>query len=456
MLKNLNKEFSTTQIIALGFLGTILVGAFILCLPISSADGSFTPFIDALFTSTTSVCVTGLVVVSTASHWSLFGKIIILILIQLGGLGIVSFVTGIMMVAGSRITLSDRLLLEDALNLSTLRGIVRFLKFIFKGTFIIETIGAVCYSFVFIHDFGPIKGIWFSIFHSVSAFCNAGIDLLGDNSLEQYSSNIWINFVTISLIISGGIGFIVWRDLAESLKQYLSRQHSFKWCLLKLRLHTKITLITTTLLIFGGALFVFLLEYTNNATIGNLSLPDKIVASFFQSVTLRTAGFSTISQAGLRHGTVLLSYILMLIGGSSIGTAGGIKTTTVATLFLSTRAVVKGKTHLVVFRKTIPYQTVIKALAITMVSVCFLATAAFCLYQAEGGSMIDVIFETTSAIATVGLTRNYTSKLHLFGKIIIIICMYLGRIGPISMVIFFNKNRKKDLVSYPHEDVAVG
>lgn len=456
MFSSLNKELSTTQIIALGFLGTIFIGAIILCLPLSSADGHFTPFIDALFTSTTSVCVTGLVVVNTAAHWSLFGKIVILILIQLGGLGIVSFVTGIMMVAGSRITLSDRLLLEDALNLSTLKGLVRFLKFIFRGTFIIEAIGAICYSFVFVPDFGLIKGAWFSLFHAVSAFCNAGIDLLGENSLEPYASNIWINFVTMFLIVSGGIGFIVWQDIKVAFKNHFEKKFTIRKSFLKLRLHTKITLITTAILIFGGALLIFFLEYTNSDTIGNMSFLDKIVASLFQSVTLRTAGFATFSQAGLRHGTVLLCYFLMVIGGSSIGTAGGIKTTTVATLFLSTRAVVKGKTHLVVFRKNIPHQTVTKALAVTMVSISFLMLASFGLYQAEGGSMVDVVYETTSAIATVGLSRDFTSKLHLFGKLIIIICMYLGRTGPISMVIFFNKDRRKDLVSFPHEDITVG
>lgn len=456
MFKTLIKELSTTQIIALGFLGTIFIGAFILCLPFCSSNGTFTPFIDALFTSTTSVCVTGLVVVNTASHWSLFGKIIILILIQLGGLGIVSFVTGIMMIAGSRITLSDRLLLEDALNLSTLKGLVRFLKFIFKGTFIIEITGAICYSFVFIPDYGLIKGLWFSLFHSVSAFCNAGIDLLGENSLEIYASNVWINLITMFLIISGGIGFIVWKDIMDGFKNHFIKGFSFKKCLQKLRLHTKITLVTTAILIFGGALLIFLIEYTNSDTIGNMSFSGKIIASFFQSVTLRTAGFATFSQSGLRHGTVLLCYFLMIIGGSSIGTAGGIKTTTAATLFLSTRAIVKNKNHLVVFRKNIPHQTVTKALAITMVSISFLLLASFSLYQAEGGSMVDVVYETTSAIGTVGLTRDFTPKLHLLGKLIIIICMYLGRIGPISMVIFFNNDRRKELVSFPHEDITVG
>ena len=216
-LNKINRQLSTTQVIALGFISAILIGAVVLSLPVSSADGSFTPFIDSLFTSTTSVCVTGLVVVTTATHWSLFGKVVILILIQLGGLGIISFTTGIMMVIGRRITLRDRMILEDALNLDTLKGLVRFLQRIFKGTFMVESIGAVCYSLVFIPQYGIIKGVWFSIFHSVSAFCNAGIDILGENSLVPYASNPWINIVTMGLIITGGIGFLVWWDIQSLL-----------------------------------------------------------------------------------------------------------------------------------------------------------------------------------------------------------------------------------------------
>ena len=449
------KHLTSFQLIILGFAGVILIGALILTLPVSSASGVVTPFDQALFTSTSAVCVTGLVVQDTGSYWSIFGQAVILALIQIGGLGVVTVAVSVFMLSGRKISLMQRSTMQDAISAPKVGGIVRLTKFILRGTFLIEALGAVLLFPVFCRDFG-IKGIWMSVFHSVSAFCNAGIDLLGANSLEPYISNPWINFVTMFLIISGGIGFIVWMDLKATVKNYFQNKISVKKSLQKLRLHTKITLITTAILILGGALLIFVLEYTNTDTIGKLSFFDKIVASLFQSVTLRTAGFATFSQSGLRHGTVLLCYFLMFIGGSSIGTAGEIKTTTVATLFLSTRAIVKGKTHLVVFRKNIPHQTVTKALAVTMVSISFLLLASVGLYQAEGGSMVDVVYETTSAIATVGLTRDYTSKLHLLGKLIIIICMYLGRIGPISMVIFFNKERKNDFVSFPHEDINVG
>lgn len=455
-LKHIKKELSTTQVIALGFLATILIGAFLLFLPFSSADGHSTPFVDCLFTSTTSVCVTGLVVVSTATHWSLFGKIIILILIQLGGLGIISITTGVMIIIGKRITLRDRLLLENALNLDTLSGLLKFLVRIFKGTFIVEGTGAICYSFVFIHDYGVIRGIWYSIFHAVSAFCNAGLDLLGDNSLIRYQTNPWINFVTIFLIVSGGIGFIVWWDLLGNAGKILHKDLSLKHGIQKLHVHTKITIITTLSLILGGALMILLLEFNNSGTIGNFNFFQKVMASIFQSVTLRTAGFMTFSQSALRSSTVIICLFLMFIGGSSISTAGGIKTSTLAVLVLSTRATIKGNDHLVVYRKTIPHKTVTKALAVSMVSVLVLISATLLLQIVEGGSLLNIVFETTSAIATVGLSRDLTSTLHFFGKLIIILCMYLGRIGPISMAIFFSNRKNTHLASYPHEDITVG
>ena len=456
-LGKINRQLSTTQVIALGFISAILIGAVILSLPVSSASGSFTPFTDSLFTSATSVCVTGLVVVTTATHWSLFGQIVILVLIQLGGLGIVSFTTGVMMVIGRRITLRDRMLLEDALNLDTLKGLVKFLKRIFKGTFVVEGIGAVCYTFVFIPRFGIIKGIWYSVFHSISAFCNAGIDILGSNSLVPYVSNAWINIVTMLLIITGGIGFIVWWDVINNIKKLVQHEYTLKMAVKKLHLHSKITIITTFFLITVGALVVFALEYNNPATIGNMGFFQKIMASFFQSVVLRTAGFATFSQAGLNSSTVIVCLFLMFIGGSSIGTSGGIKTTTFAVLFLSTRATIKGSTHLVVFNKTIPHKTVQKALAVTVVSLTALLIATFALHLVEGGSLLDATFETTSAVATVGLSRDFTASMGTFGKLIITFCMYLGRIGPISMVIFFNRQQQgSKYFSYPHEDITVG
>lgn len=464
MTKTIQRELSTTQLIMLGFLAAILIGALLLMLPCSSANGTMTPFVDSLFTSTTSVCVTGLVVVNTASHWSFFGKLVILVLIQLGGLGIISFTTGMMMVLRKKITLRDRVLLEDSLNLNTLKGLVRFLKRIFKGTFLVEGVGALCYSFLFIPMFvqqsgiihGILKGIWYSVFHAVSAFCNAGIDLFGDAGVTQFATNPWFNVVTMLLIIFGGLGFIVWWDIVENVKKAVQGGYSLRQVFRRLRIHSKITLVTTASLIVVGALFFFCLEFTNPDTIGEFSLPQKVMAGFFQSVTLRTAGFSTFSQSGLRIGSVLVCLFLMLIGGSSISTAGGIKTTTFAALVLSTRMTIQGKDHLVVFHRHIPHKTVQKALAVSMVSLLVFVAAVFTLYMVEGGSMADAAFETASAIATVGLSRDYTAKLHLAGKLIITLCMYLGRIGPISLAIFFERKKRPAAFRYAQEDITVG
>ena len=450
------RNLSTTQIIALGFFCAIAIGTLLLCLPISSAQQTFTPIVDALFTATTSVCVTGLVVVQTSTYWSLFGQIVILILIQIGGLGIVSFTTSIMMVIGRRITLKDRLLLEDALNLNTLSGLVKFLKKVLKGTFIIEGIGCILYSFVFIPEYGFIRGLWISLFNAVSAFCNAGIDIIGAVSLADYITNPIINFTTMFLIIMGGIGFIVWMDISDLIKNIkenkIPKEHGFS----HLRLHTKLVLITTCILIIGGAFFIFMFEYHNPETIGNLTLFQKMQASLFQSITTRTAGFFTFSQKSLNPITTLFCIILMFIGGSSIGTAGGIKTTTIALLFLSAWSTIKGENHVVVFHKRIPHHTIKKALAVTMVSIIIWFSFTVLLYQIEGGSLLDTIFETTSAIATVGLTRDYTSLLHTSGKCIISLLMYLGRIGPISMAIIFGNRQHTAVISYPEEDITVG
>lgn len=451
-----SKKLSTTQIIAFGFLTAIVIGTFILCLPVCSASGDWTNPVDALFTATTSVCVTGLVVVQTSTYWSLFGKIVILLLIQLGGLGVVSFTTGLMMLIGQKITLSDRLLLEDALNLSTLRGLVRFLRKIFLGTFIVEGIGALGYLFVFIPEYGILRGIWYSVFHAVSAFCNAGIDILGDNSLMDYVKNPWMNFITMFLIIMGGLGFVVWMDIKNTIEKIQKNNIPKKKFFSNLMLHSKITLITTALLIVLGAVFILILEYDNPDTIGSFNFPLKLQVSFFQSVTTRTAGFFTISQKSLRPTTVLICLILMFIGGSSIGTAGGIKTSTFALLVLSAVSTIKGRRQVVAFGKTIPHHTIKKALAVTLVSILVLFVLTILLYQAEGGSMTDIVYETTSAIATVGLSRDLTASLNLWGKLIIILAMYLGRIGPISLAIIFGNRVKNAVISYPEENITVG
>ena len=366
------------------------------------------------------------------------------------------FRSGIMMLIGRKITLRDRLLLEDALNLDTLSGLVAFLRKIFRRTFIVEGIGAICYAFVFIPEYGFLNGIWYSVFHSISAFCNAGIDLLGDTSLAPYLTNPWMNLVTMALIILGGAGYIVWDDLLRILSEIRQNRMRPSQSFQKLHLHTKLVLLTTGFLILFGTISVFCLEYTNQGTIGNLNVFEKLLASMFQSVTTRTAGFLTFSQTNMRGTTVIVCMFLMFIGGSSIGTAGGIKTTTFAILALSTLSTIKGQKHLVAFHKTVPHKTVQKALAVTSVSFLVLCTAILALSVAENGSLTDIAYEVTSAIATVGLSRDYTAELNLAGKIIIILCMYLGRIGPISMAIAISNREKPSLLSYPHEDVTVG
>lgn len=448
-------RLSTTQLITLGFMAAVLVGSVLLTLPISSASGEMTPYLDALFTSATSVCVTGLTVVDTFSHWSLFGKIVILLLIQLGGLGVISFTTGIMVLIGRKITLKDRLLLESAFNLDNLSGLVRFLGKVFKGTMLIEGVGALLSMPVFCPRYG-LRGIWISVFHSVSAFCNAGIDILGPNSLEPYVNNVWLNLVTMALIILGGIGFIVWWDVlrvAGLVRRGEIRRGQF-WQ--RLGLHTKITLFTTAVLIVGGWLLFLVMEWDNPETLGGLNPATKILAALFQSVTTRTAGFATVPQSGLRTESVLLSVVLMFIGGSSVGTAGGVKTTTIALIFLSAASVVQGRDTVTAYRRSIPDKLVRRASAIVAISLATLlmSTALLSLFQV--GNLDDLLFETASALGTVGLTRGVSAQLGAAGKILMSCCMYFGRVGPISLAIAFAYRKDKGITAYPEQNITIG
>ena len=451
------RELSTTQMITLGFLATIVLGMFLLMLPVSSAEGIWTNPVDALFTATTSVCVTGLVVVDMSSYWSIFGQIVVLLLIQIGGLGVVTLTTSIIVFMGKKVNLKERLLLEDAYNLNTLSGLVRFMKKVLKGTMLVECIGAICYCFVFVPRFGVIKGLWVSVFNSVSAFCNAGIDIIGPNSLMEYVAHPWINLVTMLLIIIGGIGYIVWWDVLHVAGMCRRKEIAIRKFFHRLKLHTKLVLLMTGALILIGALTVLALEYSNPQTLGNLSLWGKIQAAFFQSVTLRTAGFATIPQQGLLDATSLVCMLLMFIGGSPVGTAGGIKTTTVAVLLISALSVAKGKEEVTVFRRTIARETVQKALAVTTFSLIVVILAVMTLLTLEQGSFMEITYETISAIGTVGLSRNFTTSLDAAGRVVISLCMYLGRVGPISMMIAFTYKRGKNmLVTYAKEDVTVG
>ncbi len=450
------REMSTAQIIAVGFAAAVLIGSLLLCLPVSSADGTWTNYLDALFTATTSVCVTGLVVVDTYAHWSVFGQIVILLLIQCGGLGIITFSTAVMILIGRKVTLKDRLLLSASFNLDTLQGLVRFLVRVLRGTLIVEGVGALLCLPVFVPEFG-LKGIWIALFHAVSAFCNAGMDIIGPDSLMRYVGNPWINLVTMALIILGGIGFIVWWDILRVRSEIRAGNIVRRFWFRQLRLHTKIVLVATLSLILGGAAAVFLLEYGNPETLGNLSPGTKLMASLFQSVSFRTAGFATISQKGLRGGTVIIGIFLMIIGGSPIGTAGGIKTTTVAIVLFSAVATIKGEQDVNVFRRTIPHKTLRKAMSVTLVFGLALVFMVVLMSVFESGSMADIAYETASALGTVGLSRGFTATMHTAGKALIIICMFLGRIGPISMAIALNfKSHNQIEVKYATEDVTVG
>ena len=444
-----NNSLSTTQIIMLSFLVLILAGSLLLALPVSSAGAEAVPYLDALFTATTAACVTGLVTVPTVTTWSTFGQGVILILIQVGGLGVITIMSAVMILLNKRMGIGDRLLLQDAFNLNSLNGIVRFVKRVLLGTFLVEGVGALLYMTVFIPEFG-IKGIWISIFTSISAFCNAGIDIIAENSLCDYATNPIMNLVTSLLIILSGIGYIVWWDVMGLLT---GKNRGFR-CL---SLHSKIAIATTMVLIFGGGILIFLFEYNNPLTIGNLSLFDKFQVSFFQSITTRTAGFATVPQQDLTQASSMLCLLLMFIGGSPVGTAGGIKTVTFAVLVVSALATIQNRQEVSMFDRNISKQTVNKAVAVTMMSFAIMFTSTVLLSAVTDVDALDILFETVSATATVGLTRNLTPCLNAAGKIVIICTMYLGRVGPISLALALNSHKKhQNIIKNPTEEISVG
>lgn len=453
MKKKSRISLSTTQTILLSFLLAILVGSALLALPVSSADGYAVPYIDALFTATTSICVTGLVTVPTFSTWSLFGQIVILFLIQIGGLGVVTIMSGLMISLHRRIGIKDRMLIQDAFNLNTLSGMVKFIRKVIAGTLLVEGIGALLYMTVFVPEFG-VRGVWISLFNAVSAFCNAGMDIISESSLYAYVHNPVINIVTILLIVFGGIGYIVWWDLVGVLK---NRKRKKLKCFAGLTLHSKIALSVTGILILAGTIAIFIFEYDNPLTIGSFSLVDKLQASLFQSVTTRTAGFATIPQEDLTNASAIASLLLMFIGGSPVGTAGGIKTVTFAVLIISAFATMKTHAEAELFHRTIPRHAVSKAVAVVSMAFIILFTATLLLSAVTDADALDIVYETVSAAATVGLTRSLTSELNIWGRIIIIITMYLGRVGPISLMIALNtKKETKNIIKNPTEDISVG
>lgn len=453
MKKSFSPKLTAPQLILIAFFSLIIIGSLLLWLPISSADGKSVSFTDAFFTSSTSVCVTGLVTLPTVSAWSVFGKVVILLLIQIGGLGVITVMAELMILVHRKIGIADRILIQDSFNLNTTSGIVKFTKKVVFGTLEVESVGALLYMTVFVPDFG-IKGVWYSVFNSVSAFCNAGIDIISENSLCGYALNPIINIVTCLLIILGGIGYIVWWDVVRVIKKR-TKQKIKLWS--SLTLHSKIALFTTAVLIVTGAVCFYIFEYGNPETMKGLPVGDRILLSLFQSVTTRTAGFATVPQQNLTVSSSVLSLLLMFIGGSPVGTAGGIKTVTFAVLAASAVSVIKNKNDVNMFGRRISISAVRKASAVAAVSFMIAFLSSLLLSCVTNAPALDIFYETVSATATVGLSRNLTSFLNTAGKFIIAFTMYLGRVGPISLAIAITgKTKNENIVKNPFEEISVG
>lgn len=432
-------ELNPPRVLALGFAGLILLGAILLNLPIATNTGESIGFLDALFTSASSVCVTGLVVVNTGEYWSLFGQIVIICLIQMGGLGFMTMATLVALILGKKITLKERLIIKEQLNQETMSGLVKLTKYIIISTFAIEGIGAIFLSTRFIPRYGLVKGIWFSIFHAISAFCNAGFDITG-NSIVPFVGDIVVNLTICFLIIFGGLGFSVYIDVSKN-----RRFNRFS-------LHTKLVLVITLILIVVSTILIYLIEWDNPGTLNSLSLKDRALASFFQAVVPRTAGFNSVNMSKLEDTTVFIMIILMFIGGSPISTAGGIKTTTFGAIFLTTISVIKGDRDVVVFNKRISQEIINRSLAILSVGIILVVVVSMVLTISEDAVFLDLLFETTSAFGTVGLSRGITPNLTIFGKILIILTMYSGRVGPLTMAFAFAKKQKTKSNNYRYSE----
>lgn len=440
------KQLTSAQIIIFGFMAVILFGAFLLMLPIASKGPGGTSFLDALFTSTSAVCVTGLIVHDTATYWTAFGQVVIIALIQVGGMGVVTVAVAIAMVSGKKIGLKERSTMQDAISAPKVGGIVRFTGFILKGTFLVELTGAVLMAPWFIRDFGLLKGIWYAVFHSISAFCNAGFDLMGVrepfSSLTSYVGNPVINFTIMMLIVVGGLGFLTWEDIRTN-----------KLCWRKYRMQSKVILTTTVLLIIIPAVIFYFCEFNgpqwqNHGT--------RILASLFQSVTPRTAGFNTVDLASMSEPGQLLMAILMLIGGSPGSTAGGMKTTTLAVILLSAWGVFCRKGDAQCYGRRISEETVRYAAVVMIMYLTLCVGGAIIISYVEGLPMLTCIYETASAIATVGLTLGVTPGLGPVSHIILILLMYCGRVGGLTLVYAAISGVKPHVSRLPQEKITVG
>ena len=445
-------KLNPSQMMVVGFAAVILIGAILLSLPIATQTGERTSFLDSLFTATSAVCVTGLVVVDTATYWNFFGQIVIIILIQIGGLGFMTITTLFSLIVKKRINLKERLLIQESLNQIDLSGLVKLTRYILLMTFVIEGIGALILSTVFIPQFGFIRGSWYSIFHSISAFCNAGFDLMGNvtgpySSLMYYVNNTTITLAISALIILGGLGFPVILDIVKNKK------------ISKLNMHSKIVLISTSILIVVGMLFIFIVEYKNVGTLGNLSLKGKILSSLFQSVTIRTAGFATIDLTILHQATLFIMMIFMFVGASPASTGGGVKTTTIAVLILTVKSFLLGKEDIEVFGRRITSSTVRKSVGIFFVGVLAVLTGILLIVLIEPEfDLLEASFEVVSALATVGLSIGGSPNLTSIGKLLIVIYMFMGRVGllTIFLALVAKNTVNKQQIRYPEGRIIVG
>lgn len=441
------KGFGLTppQILVLGFAVLILAGTLLLMLPVASAAGQSLGFVDALFTATSATCVTGLVVVDTGTYFSLFGKTVILVLIQIGGLGFMTMATLFALVFKKRISLRDRLILQEAMNQSTMEGIVRLIRRVLLYSLIIEGVGAILLTARWAADMALPKALYFGIFHAVSMFNNAGFDIFGDfRSLTQYTGDPVVNITVMLLIVTGGLGFLVLTELAE-----YPRKRRFS-------LHSKVVLSMTSVLIVLGAAVFFIFEYTNKQTLGPLDLGDKLWAALFQSVTPRTAGANTVDIAGMRQASQMFMIILMFIGASPGSTGGGIKTTTFTLMVGAVIAMLRGREDIVLFRYRVAQERIFKALTITLLALLFIVSITMVLSTLEDRSFLMILFETTSAFATVGLSMGLTPELSDLGKVLICLAMFAGRLGLLTLAYALGPKQGKPLYKYPEGKMIIG
>lgn len=447
------RALNPVQILSIGFAAVILTGGLILSLPISSQSGEFTNFLDSVFTATSAVCVTGLVTIDTGSHWNYFGKTIIAILIELGGLGFMSVTTLVALVIGKKITLKERLVMQEAYNAQNLQGIIRLVKYILIFTFGVQMTAALVLMTQFIPEFGIGKGIYYGIWHAISAFCNAGFDLFGNEvtgkfqSLTLRNTNKIVLLTLGNLIVVGGLGFSVWLELWKNRKK--------PKMLKRLSLHAKVVLLITGILIFGGALVFLILEW--NYTLSGMTFLDKLVNAWFASVTPRTAGFNSVNTTDMAPASRFITMLLMFIGGSPGSTAGGIKTTTFSIVVFTIFCVLKGREDTELFGKRLSKGTVYKAVAVFAIGLTLVLLDVIILSITESGASLEyIMYEVFSAFGTVGLTLGITPGLTSIGKVVILLTMYLGRVGPMTVMLALANIKAPAAIKYPEDNLLIG